>query len=95
MSTYTGPADLLDADGEVIAMDVQVRLVKSTTPGGIGTWNGSFGPIPLLPPTLGDTARVRLPDGTEGDVITNARMQGSEAGALILAVMHGSGPAPF
>lgn len=83
MTSYNGPATLVDDTHEIA---VQAHLVSDQKPGSPGGWGGFVKCEPdTLVALLGTTVTLRLPDGAEGTVLV---MGGGK--------VEGSGsPAPF
>jgi hypothetical protein len=94
MTTYNGPATLLFGDDEY---PVHAQL-RSGMSGRLTTWSGSITAQPDKPADMwavthaGSNARLRLPDGSEGEFMPSSSNMMSNPDVLQI---KGSGPTPF
>jgi hypothetical protein len=90
MSNYQGPAVLI-APGAEFAVEATLSAARS---GSVGEWGGSVqtdDPAEDFYAAIdGGQVKIRLPDGSEGDVVATRTAIGS--GRLRVS---GSGPTPF
>ncbi|MGB7859107.1 MAG: hypothetical protein WBM90_01270 [Acidimicrobiia bacterium] len=93
MPEYSGPADLIGVEGQVIdSVEVLLRRGKDTS--GLGWWSGRIGYTAVTPPWDGVTG-LRLPDGAEGTMILrNVTFTGGESSERTGHII-GSGIPPF
>lgn len=92
---YDGTAELLDGAGSVIDT-VRVYLQKQGGDGGLISWAGHIEPTTFEGGHWDQVKRVRLRDGSEGDVIiTKENIRSDDRGTTREGQIQGSGTAPF
>ena len=94
MSTYTGPATLLLADGARESGTANLRTDDARN-GRLRSWDGNFSPdnptIDLFN-SIGGNLPLELPNGQTGEVLLQS-LNGTASGVIIR--LPGSGPQPF
>jgi hypothetical protein len=93
MPEYSGPADLIGVDGQVLD-SVKVHLRRGRDTSGLGWWSGRIGESAVTPP-WDDVTGVRLPGGGEGKMIVRNVTITSDGSGQRTGHIIGSGVPPF
>jgi len=93
MAEYSGPAELIGDDRQVIdSVKVHLRRGRDTT--SLGWWSGRIGNTAVTP-SWDDVTGVRLPDGGEGTMILRNVTVSGAGPAQRTGHIIGSGIPPF
>jgi hypothetical protein len=85
MFSYSGPARLVYVDGRTVELD-RVNLIETVT-GRLWQWSGAG---TSTEPLIGGDALIRLPTGTEADVVvSNVRVITGARGVSCSATLFG------
>jgi len=94
MLEHNGTAELLAADDTVIS-EVDVHIIKGME-GNLQVWSGHVAPRDVGGGDWMDAVRIRLADGTEGNIVMKSVDIATTAfGAQQTGSFQGSGPAPW
>ncbi|GAB2856599.1 hypothetical protein [Lentzea nigeriaca] len=88
MFSYSGPAQLVYADGSMVELE-RVNLIETFTDG-LWQWSGAGTSTEAL---TGGDARIKLPTGADADVVvSNVRVSTGARGVLCNVTLLGAGP---